>query len=137
VTYAETSDVELAVRRCCCPVCFRRGRDVTVGFAVEGHGLYPLTRRPRQDERPWEGEVALGMLYWQHAVGASYVSETGLRPPIWPGSSTRMPEELARAAGPVVTCRYGHRLRVLPTADLDRILRRIGNNDAIYLASVR
>jgi hypothetical protein len=127
-------DVELEFRRACCPVCARRGRDVTVGFAVEGHGFFPLIRRPKQEEADWETLDDLGMVFSQH-FGASYISDETFRPPIWPSSSTRVPEELERAHGPV-TCRRGHRLKVPSNDDLDRMLKRIRGNDAIYLPVV-
>ena len=123
------TDVELKSCRACCPVCHRRGRQVVVGFAVEGHGFFPLTRRPRQEERAFDD--AIGMLIWQH-YGASYVTDTTFRPPIRPGASTRMPEELTRTQGPV-TCRYGHRLSVPGRAAIDRMLERIRGSDVVFL----
>jgi hypothetical protein len=129
-------DVGLTFRRACCPVCHRRGRDVTVAFAVEGHSLFPLTRRPKQEELDTEDLDDITMLIWQH-YGASYISESSFRPPIWPGSSTRVPEELERAHGPVV-CRYGHRLRVPPKPEIDRMLKRIrSDGDVVFLPAAR
>lgn len=137
----DVEPVELMFARACCPVCHRRGRDVTVGFAVEAHGFFALARHPRKNKRGWKSLDGLFMGYWQVAAGASYLLAAEplgvrLRPPIWPGSSTRMPEELTRTPGPVTSCRYRHRLRVPTIDEIDRMLARI-RGDVLFLPAAR
>jgi len=123
-----------ATGRACCPGCHRRGRAVTVGFVVRGHGLYGLTRRPR-DVTDDEADLdSIAMLYWQSAAGAAYFTDETFRPPIWPESS-RMTPELERVHERTIRCRYGHELRVPTIATIDRMLE--ATNGPIYLRSVK
>jgi hypothetical protein len=122
-----------ATGRACCPACHRRGRSVTVGFVVQGHGLYGLTRRPRATDDEADPDSIL-MLFYQSAAGAAYLTDETFRPPIWPESS-RMAPELERVHEPAIRCRYGHELRVPSTAAIDRMLE--ATNGPIYLRSVK
>jgi hypothetical protein len=125
-----------ATRRACCPACHRRGRQVTVGFLVQNHGLYALTRRPR-GIMDYEADTdSLAMLYWQTTAGAAYLTDETFRPPIWP-ESLRMPPELERVNERTIRCRYGHELRVPGHDDLDRMLARVRGHDVIYLPAAR
>jgi hypothetical protein len=120
--------------RACCPACHRGGRSVTVGFVVQGHGLYGLTRRPRTAEDDEANPDSIAMTYWQTVAGAAYLTDETFRPPIWP-ESLRMPPELERVHERTIRCRYGHELRVPSTATIDRMLE--ATNGPIYLRSVR
>ena len=129
--------LEVATGRACCPACHRRGRSVTVGFVVQGHGLYGLTRRPRPDGEELYPEADfddVAMLFWQAAAGASYLTDETFRPPIWP-ESLRMPAELERTRGSTIACRYGHELRVPSIATIARMLE--ATKGPIYLRSVK
>jgi hypothetical protein len=95
---------------------------VSVGFAVEGLGFYPLVRLPRIEERPEPDDPLLVSV---RAGGESI--EVGVHPPIWRSASGRMPVMLLRSQDPTVRCRRGHILRVPPIEGLDRILWREGD----------
>lgn len=122
-----------ATARACCPACHRRGRSVTVGFVVQNHGLYGLTRRPRGVIDEVEDENELAMLYHQVESGAAWITDETFRPPIRPESS-RMPAELERVRERMIRCRYGHELRVPSTYAIDRMLE--ATSGPIYLRSV-
>jgi hypothetical protein len=120
------ADADPTFNRVACPACFRRGRDVSVGFAVEGLGFYPLVRLPRIEERPEPDDPLLVSV----SAGGESI-EVGVHPPIWRSASGRMPMMLVRTADRFVRCRYGHTMRIPPIEGLDRILWREG--DPIYL----
>ena len=106
---------------------------MTVGFLVQGHGLYGLTRRARDVADADADPDSIAMLYWQTVAGAAYLTDETFRPPIWP-ESWRMPPELERVHERTIRCRYGHELRVPAIATIDRMLEATGG--PIYLRSV-
>ena len=122
-----------ATGRACCPACHRRGRSVTVGFVVQGHGLYGLTRRSREVVDDEADLDSLLMHFHQAAAGAAYLTDETFRPPIRPESS-RMPAELARVHERTIRCRYGHELRVPSIGAIERMLE--ATSGPIYLRSV-
>lgn len=115
---------------------------MTLGWLVESRGFFAVARLPKeavlQEQCDLEDPDDVILLLRQ-TLGDAFLDleDSILRPPLW-RNSIRLPTKLSRTEGPVTSCRYGHRLKVPPTDELDRMLKRVrGANDVIYLPAVR